>query len=189
MKESAKYLFIFDHFKLTIPGMKVIGYFVIIVLLLTPGCNNSDENDIPDSGITIELKPLGDLAYGADLYACTKDCYSKIFARTDTGYVINNNDDYTKFIIRAGCLEVAEWPAVDFSKSTLLAGVIITSTTCCTTLRIDLTKDLSLPKYTLMVTLQPGPNSSPGAVFYWGVASKLPSDAEVLFMNKYYSIQ
>jgi len=169
--------------------MKLTGYLALIVLLLIPGCNNPDDNYSPDSGITIEFKPLGDLTYGADLFSCSKDCYNKMLSKIDTGYIINNDNDYTKFKIRANCLEINEWPVVDFSKYTLLAGVIITPTSCCKTIRIDLTKDLSLPKYALMVTLQPGPDQSAGTVFYWGVTPGLPAEAEVFFMHKYYSIQ
>jgi len=169
--------------------MKIIRYLAIIVLLLTPGCNNPDENNSPDSGLTIEFNPLGELTNGADLYACSKDCYNKIPDKIDTGYIINNDNDYTKFKIRANCLEIDEWPVVDFSKYTLLAGVIITPTSCCKILRIDFTKDLSLPKYALMVTLQPGPDQLMGSVFYWGITPRLPAEAEVFFMHKYYSIQ
>jgi hypothetical protein len=170
---------------------RVNGIFhslIIVLALISAGCTSRDDQII-DSGTAVELKPLGDLAYGADTYSCQKDCYIKLVSQIDTGYVINNDIDYEKFKIRANCLEVRDWPVIDFAKNTLLAGVIITPNSCCTTLRIDFTRDLSLPKYTVMVTLQPGPNAFPGAVFYWGLTTKLPSDSEVFFMHKYYSIQ
>ena len=190
MTASPKLIIIFELCQITFPVMKIIRYFAIFLILASGGCNNSDD-EIPDStGTTVELNPLGDLAYGADIYSCSKDCYSKLLVKMDTGCVIKNDDDYTKFKIRANCLEVTEWPAVDFTKNTLLAGNIITNTSCCVIIKIDFTKDLSLPMYSFIVTLQPGQSSTPpGAVFYWGVTPKLPDDASVVFVYKYYSIQ
>jgi hypothetical protein len=167
---------------------RLILFIFIILALITAGCINKEDPSL-DSGIYVEYKPLGDLAYGADSYSCQKDCYIKLVSPIDTGYVINNDIDYEKYKLRVACLEIRDWPVIDFTKNTLIAGVIITPTSCCTTLRIDFTKELSIPKYTVMVTLQPGPNPFPGAVFYWGLTTKLPADSEVFFMHKYYSIQ
>jgi hypothetical protein len=170
-------------------AMSRIAAFIVILYTISGGCNIFDNNEIPDGGTSVEIKPLGDLVYGADLFSCNKDCYGKLAVKADTNFIINSNSAYDKLKERASCLEILNWPDIDFTKYTLLAGVIITPTSCCLIAREDLSLDPFNSVYTLTVTLQPGTNDTPGAVFFWALTARLPEDSNIVFLHKYNSIQ
>jgi hypothetical protein len=168
--------------------MKIIVTIYTILCIIATGCNILGEKS-EDGSSSIELKALGDMGFGADLYSCVKECYSKLVSKIDTNFVINNNEDYVKFEISASCLEITTWPSVDFDKNTLLAGIIISPTTCSRIVKQSLSLNPFDSKYTFMVTLEPGATQTPGAIFFWGVTNKLPADASITFQYRYNSIQ
>jgi hypothetical protein len=169
--------------------MRGIFSVLIVSLFLPNGCNLLDKDNSPDGGTAVEIAALGELGFGADLLSCTKACITVLTSNADTNFVINSAADYEQLKIKASCLEIAAWPDVDFTKSTLLAGIIITPTSCSRIVREDLTLDPFNSVYTLMVTLQPGVYQALGAIFFWALTEKLPGDAEMVFLHKYNSIQ
>jgi len=167
--------------------MRSLLILILQVLILT-GCNIFDDPSQIDGGTSEELKPLGDMGYGADQLACNKNCYSGLVSKEDTSFIINSAEEYDKLKVKAMCLEVLTWPEIDFSKQTLLAGIIITPTSCCKMIKEELVYDPFVQKYTLTVTLFPGLSDQPAALFFWGLSKKLSSDASVEFKNKYNTI-
>lgn len=168
------------------PVMKAITLFIISSSLLIASCNPVGDN--PGDGFsTEELKPLGDMGYGADNYACTMDCYSKLVVKADTNFVINSVSDYEKLKARAACLEIIAWPEVDFEKNTLLAGSLITSSSCCKILELTLAYDPFKVEYNIVLTMLPGPNQNPGALYFWALAKKMPPGTVVSFHYKFNS--
>ena len=168
--------------------MKTIKSALFIIVLILAGCvnNNGDE---PDNPTSVEIRALGGMGFGADIYSCSKDCYSKLLSKKDTTYFINSIEDYSKLIMKASCLEIQQWPDVDFSKNSLLAGVIISSTSCASIVKETLVRDPSSPKYTLIITLQHGSSPAFSAIFYWVLTDKIPANVNVSFEVKYNSIQ
>jgi hypothetical protein len=156
--------------------------------LIFTGCNILQDKPTEGSN-SVTLKELETLGYGADLYSCNKDCFTKLLTKTDTNFIINNVQDYSKLISKASCLDIPEWPEVDFIRNTLLAGVIISPTSCARLLREELIYDPFKVTYTLTVTLQTGSSQTSSAIFFWGLTDKIPADANIIFDYKYNSIQ
>ena len=143
---------------------------------------------MPGDGFTTEeLKPLGDLGYGADNFACTMDCYSKMVIKADTSFVINSVSGYEKLHQRASCLEIDSWPDVDFEKNTLLAGAVITPSNCCKILEVSLAYDPFKVEYNIVLTMLPGTDQNPGALYFWALAKKLAPGTIVSFHYKFNS--
>jgi hypothetical protein len=168
--------------------MRVPVSIFIIISLITTGCKISQDN-FPDGSTSIEFRPLGILGYGADLFSCEKDCYTKLISKKDTTYFINSTEDYSKLILKASCLDVLEWPSVDFSKNSLLAGVIISPTSCARIVKEDLILNPFDMKYSMIVTLQQGASPVYSAIFFWVLTDKIPTDANISFEVRYNSIQ
>jgi hypothetical protein len=168
--------------------MNTLKSGLLIIVLILAGCVNNNR-DQPDNPFSVEIKALGNLGFGADAYSCSKDCYNKLITKKDTTFFINSIEDYSKLIMIASCLEIQQWPDVDFSKNSLLAGVTISSTSCASIVKETLVQDPSSLKYTLIITLQQGSSPAFSAIFYWMLADKIPVNANVSFEVKYSSIQ
>jgi len=168
--------------------MKTLNSFFLILILIMAGCvnHNSDEPDNPSS---IEIRALGGMGFGADVYSCSKDCYNKLLSKKDTTFFINSIADYSKLIMKASCLEIQQWPDIDFTKNSLLAGITISSTSCASIVKESLVQDPSTLKYTLIITLQHGSSPAFSAIFYWVLTDKISASASVSFEVKYNSIQ
>lgn len=168
--------------------MRSLKFFSCILVLVAAGCS-SNTNDQSDSSSAIEIRSLGNIGFGADLYSCNKDCYNKLISKKDTSFFINTLQDYSKLITTASCLEISPWPDVDFSSNSLLAGVAISSTSCATLQKETLVYDPFAQKYTFIVILQQGSTPAFSAVFFWALTNKISSDAKISFEVKYSSIQ
>jgi hypothetical protein len=169
--------------------MKITISRFLIFLFIAAGCSILQDNP-PDGSSSVELRALGNLGYGADLYSCNKDCYTKLISKIDTNFIINDIQDYSKLTSRASCLEIPDWPSVDFSKNTLLAGVIISPSSCASLVKKEeMVYDSFKVTYTLIVTLQQGSSPTFSAVFFWVLTDKIPSDADIFFEYRYNSIQ
>lgn len=163
--------------------MKTIIIYLIIVFSTLYSCNKISlvkNNEY----LSKTISPLEALGFGADTLSCLKSGYSKLPECLDKSFIINNIDDYNSFRNYVSCLEIDNWPLIDFEKYTMLAGIKILGTTCGRLLPNDFSLLQSNSKYVFTVFIQPGGYTAMSAIFYWVLTDKISPKSEIEFVIK-----
>lgn len=132
--------------------------------------------------IEIKTAPLESLGYGADTLSCLKACLGKLQEKVNKSFIINNTEDYDSFKSYVSCLEISNWPLIDFEKYTLLSGIEISSGTCGRLLPDLFTIKKTNSKYIFTVTYEVGGYTAFSAIFYWALVGKINPLSQIEFI-------
>jgi hypothetical protein len=130
--------------------------------------------------ISIEIRPLGELDFGADTLSCQNNCGNAIDYLSKQ-FIIQSDSDYSELMRYAECLLISSWPQIDFNQSTILAGVSITNTICKTITGQSVRKVSKDNSLIYSVNISGGGYTALGAVYYWVQIPKISEDQEVEF--------
>jgi hypothetical protein len=142
---------------------------------------SNDKKEFSDSLI----RPLGNLGFGADTLSCIKSCYVKLTEPKDSTFVIKNYSDYNGFKNYVSCLEINNWPSVDFDKNNVLAGISILGMSCGRIIPEKFSLTNHNGNYKFIVVIKPGVWMQMSVVFYWVIINKINPDSDVEFIIEY----
>lgn len=167
--------------------MKAI--FICGIIVLTACSCETNEKNLKsqtidcmsnEDTVLIEIRPLGELGFGADTLACQNNCGNAIDYKGKQ-FIIQSDNDYNELMVYAECLLISSWPQIDFNESTVLAGVSITNTICKSITGQSVKKVCKDNKLIYSVDISGGGYTALGAVYYWVLIPKTSSEQEIKF--------